>query len=453
MMTTANPTPSSAAASTTGAASPSLALLEARQQRDALKTLLRTEQSAMADFLIALADFDRRGGWEALGHANLFAFLLVELGLSPAPTFWRQEAARLLQRFPALEQPLRQGQLCLSTMGELAKVLTEGNQEAVLPRFLGISTREAREIVAELQPRESPPMRTVVRPLATVRRAEAELSLLATPISAAWTAQAGLPPQAAAQNTDPKSFWTSKTRVAPPARDEPRREEPRRDEVDPMTAELSRLSTTVSRRFLEKLKVARSGLSHAIPRATTEQVLEAALDLLLEKQAKARGQVKKPRAVRPPPKATATATGTATPTEASTSPVTLTETPTDAPTLSATEIPTELPPHRRGGPRAAIPAAVKRAVWARDAGRCSWPLDGGGCCGSTLRLELDHVDPWAKDGEPTEENLRLLCGRHNRLAARQAFGERVMERYRGVRETVAEYGAEYGAQYGVAATG
>ena len=144
----------------------------------------------MADFLIALADFDRRGGWEALGHANLFAFLLAELGLSPAPTFWRQEAARLLQRFPELEQPLRQGQLCLSTMGELAKVLTKENQEAVLPRFLGISTREAREIVAELQPRESPPMRTVVRPLATVRRAEAELSLLAVPSSAASVASA-----------------------------------------------------------------------------------------------------------------------------------------------------------------------------------------------------------------------------------------------------------------------
>ncbi len=153
----ANPVPSSAAAPVHGAASPSLELLEARRLRDAIAALLRRERVAMADFLVALADFDRRRGWQVLGHANLFAFLLSELGLSPAPTYFRQEAARLLQRFPDLERPLREGKLCLTSMGELAKVLTEENRAEVLPRFLGISSREAKEVVAELQPRESPP--------------------------------------------------------------------------------------------------------------------------------------------------------------------------------------------------------------------------------------------------------------------------------------------------------
>jgi hypothetical protein len=220
-MTNAHPTSSSATAHADAPASGPLELLEARRLRDELKQLLRTEQAAMADFLIALADFDRRRGWVALGHANLFAFLLAELGLSSAPTYFRQEAARLLQRFPDLERPLREGRLCLSTMGELAKVLTEENRAAVLPRFLGISTREAREIVAELQPRESPPMRTVVRPLVPVRGAEppvsadqveAERSLLAMPLSAASPAQAcslqtgGA--QDTAQDTGPESLWT-----------------------------------------------------------------------------------------------------------------------------------------------------------------------------------------------------------------------------------------------------
>jgi hypothetical protein len=374
-MINAQPTPFSAAASTHGAATPSLALLEARRLRDALKLLLRREQAAMAEFLVALADFDRRRGWEPLGHASLFAFILAELGLSPAPTYWRQEAARLLQRFPDLVEPLRQGRLCLSTMAELAKVLTEENRAAILPRFLGISSRDAKELVAELQPRPSPPMRTVVTPLAP-----------------------------AARHTDPESLWAPKApgaHLAHPAR--PARVESRRDDVDPLTAELSRLSTTVSRRFLQKLKTARAGLSHTIPGATTEQVLEAAVDLLLEKQARARGQVKRPRANLP------TATPTLTP----------------APTL------TEPPPHRRAGPRATIPAAVRRAVWQRDGGRCQWPLDGGGCCGSTHRLELDHIVPWADWGGETEANLRVTCAAHNRLAARQEFGERCVDRYAG----------------------
>ena len=89
------------------------------------------------------------------------------------------------------------------------------------------------------------------------------------------------------------------------------------------------------------------------------------------------------------------------------------------------------PPHRRNGPRETIPAAVRRAVWARDAGRCRWPLDGGGCCGSTHRLELDHVIPWADWGPSTIENLRVVCGRHNALASLQAFDERCVARDAG----------------------
>jgi hypothetical protein len=449
MINHAQPTPTSAAASMHGAASPSLELLEARRLRDAIAALLRRERDAMADFLVALSDFDQRRGWEVLGYPNFFAFLTSELGLTPAPTYWRLEAARLLQRFPELIEPLRQGRLCLTTLGELSRVLTEENRAEVLPRFLGISSREAKEIVAELQPRPSPPMRTVVRPLVPSRGSEAELSLLAMPLSAviasagqaAQAAQAGLPQPAVAlstaQDTDPESLWAPKLQGAYPAPDDPRRLEPRRDEVDPLTAELSRLSTTVSRRFLAKLKSAREGLGHAIPRATTEQVLEAALDMLLEKQARARGQVKRPREVlttaAPTSTLTPSATAPATPTEAPTSAPTEIppSTPSDAPSATSTPTPTEPPPHRRDGPRAAIPAAVKRAVWARDGSRCCWPIDGGGTCGSKHQLEFDHIVPWAEWGGETQENLRVVCRAHNRLAARHRFGARCVGRYQG----------------------
>ncbi len=393
--------PSSAAA--TASASPSLELSEARKLRDAITALLRREQAAMADFLIALSDFDRRRGWEVLGHASLFAFINSELGLTPAPTYWRVEASRLLQRFPDLVEPLRQGQLCLTTLGELAKVLTEENREAVLPRFLCISSREAKEIVAELQPRPSPPMRTIIRPLATGRTDDAALDLAPEPALGAPV------------DTDSGSLWAPKVEPAAPIAGASRR-----DAVDPLTAELSRLSTTVSRRFLRKLKTAREGLSHAIPGATTEQVLEAALDLFLEKQARARGQVKRPR----------------------TNPVSSTPAPSAAPQRPSTELPFAEPLHRRTGPRESIPAAVRRTVWERDAGRCTWPLDSGGCCGSTHRLELDHVEPWARDGEATEENLRLLCAAHNRLAARQTFGARCVERYADGRSARRKEGSE-----------
>jgi 5-methylcytosine-specific restriction endonuclease McrA len=155
-----------------------------------------------------------------------------------------------------------------------------------------------------------------------------------------------------------------------------------RDDAEPLDADLRRLHVTVSRRLLDKLDRARHGLSHVLPGATTEQVLEAALDLLLERQARAKALVRRPRSVRAPEPA-----------------------PAD--------------------PRA-IPAAVEREVRLRDGDRCAVPLDAGGVCGSTWQVELDHLTPVALGGQATVANLRCACRRHNRLAAEWALRDRAM---------------------------
>jgi hypothetical protein len=349
-MNNAHPTLPSAAASTHGAAFPSLELLEARQLRDALKLLLRKEQAAMAEFLVALADFDRRRGWEALGHSSLFAFLHVELQLSRSATFWRLSAARLLQRFPEIIEPLRDGRLCLTTTAELARVLTEENRTEVLPRFFGLSTREAVEVTAALLPREQPPLRTMVTQLEREQRAAAAAAHAGPAVAFALLPAPVEPPvpiRTVGAVLAPEPTSTQRARGMAP-----------RDDIEPLTADLRRLHITVSREFLRDLETARDGLSHAVPNATTEQVLKEALRLLLEKQARARGLVKKPR-------------------------TTTRQLQEHSPPLAL--VPTEPPPPRREGPREAIPAAVRGAVWERDAGRCSWPLDSGGCCGSAHR--------------------------------------------------------------------
>jgi hypothetical protein len=74
-------------------------------------------------------------------------------------------------------------------------------------------------------------------------------------------------------------------------------------------------------------------------------------------------------------------------------------------------------------------AAVKREVWTRDGGRCQWPLESGGVCGSTLRVEYDHRVPLALGGASTTDNVRLLCRVHNDLAARRAFGDEWMNQF------------------------
>src|SRR5512145_637599 len=137
----------------------------ARQLTDHLADLLRKERGAMAEFLVALAAFDGERRWAELGHASLFAFLNRELGLPKDSAFQRMTAARLIQEYPEVVEPLRDGRLTLSTSVEVAKVVTPENRGEVLPRYFHLSKREAKAVSAELQPCEAAPHRTVVTPV------------------------------------------------------------------------------------------------------------------------------------------------------------------------------------------------------------------------------------------------------------------------------------------------
>ena len=62
-----------------------------------------------------------------------------------------------------------------------------------------------------------------------------------------------------------------------------------------------------------------------------------------------------------------------------------------------------------------IPAAVRRHIWLRDRGRCTYrDPESGQCCGSRHLVQIDHVQPYAMGGSASAQNLRLLCGAHNR---------------------------------------
>ena len=140
---------------------------ESRSFAARLADLLAHEHHAMADFLVALAEFDRRRGWLTLGYANFFDFLVRELGLARGTAHYRKTAAYLVQRYPEVLDALRQGTLCMSSIVELARVITPENRAEVLPRFLHCSKQEAKAISAELAPRKVVPHRDVVTTMRT----------------------------------------------------------------------------------------------------------------------------------------------------------------------------------------------------------------------------------------------------------------------------------------------
>ncbi len=77
------------------------------------------------------------------------------------------------------------------------------------------------------------------------------------------------------------------------------------------------------------------------------------------------------------------------------------------------------PPHR--APRSRyIPAPVRREVWRRDGGCCSYvDPHSGRRCGSRFLLELDHIVPFALGGSAEPANLSLSCAAHHRLRHRE----------------------------------
>ena len=320
--------------------------MNAREWSVRIADLARREHCALVDLLLALAEFDRLGVYRQLGFPSLFDFLHREVGLSRGSAYYRQVAARFVGEFPEIAEPLRDGRLCVSNVPQLAKVMTSENRAEVMPRFF----HRSKQVVAELRPAEVVPRRTVVTVgplLAPVEPAPLGVQLVEL------------------DRTHPEG-----------ARPVP---EVRRTVVEPLTQHETRMHVTVSPAFMALLKKARAGQSHVQPGATDEQVLTAALELLIEKQEKR---------------------------------------------------------------KASVPPKVKREVRRRDEGKCQWPVTSGGICGSTVRLEVDHVVPRGKGGPSTVSNCRILCKAHNLEAARQVYGEEVMGRYARnpvVREPCAVY--------------
>jgi 5-methylcytosine-specific restriction endonuclease McrA len=77
-----------------------------------------------------------------------------------------------------------------------------------------------------------------------------------------------------------------------------------------------------------------------------------------------------------------------------------------------------------------IPAAVKRAVIARDGERCAFVDKAGNRCSETKRLEFHHVVAYGRGGPTTEENIQIRCDPHNRYQAELDYGKAAMDHYR-----------------------
>src|SRR3954467_10773336 len=157
--------------------------------------------------------------------------------------------------------------------------------------------------------------------------------------------------------------------------------------ITPLSEDPFQVKFTASRGLRDKLRQAQDLLRHRLPSGELAKIVESAVDLLIEKVKKERFAVG--RKARPNPKA-------------------------------KTAGPSPRP----------IPASVRRHVYVRDEGRCTFVDESGNRCPETGMLEYDHIDGWARTHRHDPDRIRLRCHAHNQHAAEQMYGRAFMERAR-----------------------
>jgi 5-methylcytosine-specific restriction endonuclease McrA len=97
--------------------------------------------------------------------------------------------------------------------------------------------------------------------------------------------------------------------------------------------------------------------------------------------------------------------------------------------FGACERPRSRPGRTKSGSRH-VPLHVKRAVWQRDGGQCTFKSESGRRCEARRGLQFDHVTEYALGGEATLDGIRLRCRGHNQYTAEQTFGAGFMRQKR-----------------------
>jgi len=350
--------------------------VEAMSSSDLLSAahdLVRVSRGTEADLLVYLGEIDERKLYLPLSYRSMFAFCVGEYGFSEDVTCYRIAVARAARRLPMILEAVRSGRVHLAGLRVLVPHLTAENHCEALAAAAGKSRAEIEELVARLAPQ--PPAPTVIRKITT---------LSPPPASAKSEALFGTTASGAAME--------SKTNASPPSPTAvPTRHDGHAAMISPLAEDTYKFQFSGSRACRDKLRQARDLLRHRIPNGDIGTIVELALEALIERVKRERfAEVRNPRRG------------------------------------AANRHAAAVSRH--------IPDAIKRAVFERDGGRCTFTDERGKRCDETGALEYDHIDGFARTGRHEADGIRLLCKAHNQYAAECMYGRDFMQRARTSRD-------------------
>ncbi|MFL5318077.1 MAG: HNH endonuclease [Myxococcaceae bacterium] len=485
-----------------------------------LATLASRDRVNTVDILLSLIEVETRQFHKELNYSSPWAYCTGHLHWTNGTTGRNFAAARLLRRFPAAADYLRDGRLNCATFLALKDVLTQENHRDLLNRATHLAEEKVLELVVAIAPKPVPTESLRRLPNRSPHRAVFDSTASTTPaIAITSTTSPRVESQAPASTstvaqppTPPSLEFTFEQPPSKPFRSNA--------QLEPLQKDVWLLKVPIDAAAKANLEEVQSLLSHAMPRASLGDVLlecvrrtRAAAEsqkygtLARRNKSTTRSGPSKPHAaskLAPPiadgvtvtaisgvnPSASggeesrnALARPSSTPIlgangcagskaslEAGTlvsgaDPETATpilgvngcaqsESSLDAGTIVSAADPRAATPilgvnagaapiahpisgvqqarnrHRAGlRPPRRPSRSVKRAVAERDGHCCAFVFANGQRCGSKYQLEFDHWRAYALGGEPSVENVRMLCKAHNLQCAIELFGEEFMARF------------------------
>jgi 5-methylcytosine-specific restriction endonuclease McrA len=412
----------------------------------ATRRLVGRSNQLLAALLAHLSEVEARGIHRIRVCASLYTYCIYELRYSEDEAFRRVAAARLVRRFPALLDAIAAGELHLTGLLMLGPHLTKENVSHVLLRAKHRTKKEIARLVRELDPLPEVPPR--IEPLGP---APARL----VPKAPTWEAFVSslCPVRELSPGERPRDWmedandgdgaapagvtlWDNEAVSTRAGADASVQTPP----TEPLSPERYKVQFTAGEEYVKLVEEAQALLSHSAPRATLDEIhLRAMRALVAELKRRKHAVVARPRksgaesmdASRSTTERVSAPKSPPAP-EPAHRPQSEVEPqhPQSDSEAGQSQVVSELP--RRRGRH--IPAAVRRTVFVRDEGRCTYADALGRRCAETQRLELHHLKAFARGGEHTKENLTLRCRVHNSLAAEQDFGRQLIELARGASE-------------------
>ena len=363
--------------------------LSNKQLLSQTKFLVQRERDLHVRVLHHLEEIDSRKLYLEQGFSSLFDYAVKELGYSEGAAYRRIKAMRLCREVPETEGRLKSGRLSLSSACQLQAFFEKQNKKAKAEKAL--EQKEVTHQKEESENKESvlKAQNTVVYQKSTNQENKNSCLSLSVERKQELVKKAeGCSTRATMKllsEVDPSlSVPKEQTRYLGKGKVE--------------------MKVVVEESCHKKLEELKNLFSHKNPSLSYGELLLILSEEALEKHDPARKRTKKwsmkKKAVTSPPKLEARQAKTPTITSAAKG-----KYAGKAKKLSR-----------------AIPSALKRHIWKRDRGQCSYVHpETKRRCSSKHLLQIDHIKPFSLGGRSELDNLRLLCAGHNQYRSERTF--------------------------------